>query len=70
MHINVNSIVVLNYILVLGWLYRINIDLNFVFSTCDFKASKEKTCSTFHLQSKKYINLFIGLSTSNKLWED
>ena len=68
MPIDVNSITILNGIFVLGWLHKIDIDLNFIFFAYNLKASKGKAY-TFYQQPKKYFNFFTGLPMSDKLWE-
>ena len=70
MQINANFVAVLNAFFVLGFLHDKDHDLNVVASTYDIKAIKHDTYLTFSLQPKRNINVFVGLPTSNKSWDE
>ena len=70
MQFNANSIVVLNALFVLGFLHDKDLDFNFIASTYDIKAIKHKAYLTFSLQPKRNVNVFAGLPTSDKTWDN
>ena len=70
MHVDANSIVVLNTLFVLDFHHDKDLDLNFVASAYDIKAIKHKAYLTWSLQPKRNINVFVGLPTSDKSWDD